>query len=332
LLTILVTVTYGSRWNYLLQSLQSAFREGVDFAVVVNNASHDAISNLSALEFGKKVSVISLLSNTGSANGYNVGMKMAVAKGAQYILLLDDDNVLELGTLRVMRTAYSKAVRVTQSDNLIILGFRPDHQADISEKLLYNRVKTNPNSFFGFSVMDIPYKLFRRTFLFMHCSKKKVIPDQVKLDIGAYSGMYFHGSLLKKHGYPDPRIVLYGDDTEFSYRITRAGGAIYLVVTAQLRDLEKSWNAHHLYSSSFKGWLFEEGDSRAYYSARNEAYFEQCIRPHNTLVRNLNKIFYMTVMKCYALISGKMNRYRLITNAISDGEAKRLGMNIDHCL
>ena len=111
MITILVTVTYGRRWNYLLQSLQSAFREGIDSAVVVNNASNDAISDLCTLEFGEKVSVISLVSNTGSANGYNVGMKMALDKGAQYILLLDDDNVLELRALHVMMIAYSKALQ-----------------------------------------------------------------------------------------------------------------------------------------------------------------------------------------------------------------------------
>ncbi len=316
----------------MLQSLQSAFREGIDSAVVVNNASNDAISDLCTLEFGEKVSVISLVSNTGSANGYNVGMKMALDKGAQYILLLDDDNVLELGALHVMMIAYSKALQVTQSENLVILGYRPEHQGDIAEKILYKRVKANQNSFFGFSVIDIPFKLFRRTFWFKRSIEIKIIPDLIKLDIATYSGMYFNSSLLKKHGYPDPRIVLYGDDTEFSYRITRAGGAIYLVVTAQLRDLEKSWKAHNLYSSSFMGWLFGEGDNRVYYSARNEAYFEHCVRPHNILIRSINKIFYMTVMKCYALITGKMNRYRLITNAISDGEAKRLGMHIDYCL
>jgi GT2 family glycosyltransferase len=328
----LVTVTYASRLHLLLETLRSAFREGVGHAIVVNNAADDPVEEVLRDLFGELVTVATFPSNTGSAFAYSHGMRMAVKEGAEYLLLLDDDNTLDPGSLEMLLAGYRECARSCSCDSLTVLGCRPDHHADVLEGVAENRVNLRAESFLGFHVADIPFKIWRRSPWFRKGPDALRPPERIRVDTAPYSGMFFHVSLLVRHGYPDPGFVLYGDDSEFSYRITLAGGANVLITGAGLTDLESSWNLREKKASSFGSWLRGEGDFRAYYASRNGSYFEHFIRPHNRLVRRLNKELYLVLLWIAAVRSGRMQRYRLIQRGIAEGEAGRLGMSPDFML
>jgi len=328
----LVSVTYGNRVHLLVQALRSAFREGVEHAIVVNNASGDPVEDILHSEFGDLLTVFSFSSNTGSALAYRSGMIEAVARGAQYLLLLDDDNTLNSGALAKLVSGYEECSGTFSADSLTVLGSRPDHHADVLEGLAEKRVNPKPESFLGFHFADIPFKIWRRSPWFGFSRKEVTLPEKLQVDIAPYSGMFFHVSVLDKHGYPNPRFVLYGDDSEFSYRITLAGGANMLFTAAGLTDLEPSWNLKDKRGSSFGSWLGGEGDFRAYYASRNGAYFEHFVKPHNRVVRRLNKGIYLFLLWIAAARSGRMERYRLILKGIADGEADTLGINPEYRL
>ena len=324
---VAVTVTYSRRWNFLHQSIASALGEGIRYALVVSNAAKDTIAEEAAKEFGAAVKVVDLPANTGSANGFKVGIEAAVAQGAEYILLLDDDNVLVPGALAALAAAHADLARSISRDRLAVLGFRPDHQPDIAAGLPLARVVPHPDSFFGFHLADIPFKFWRRTCLARRHYAGHLLPERVKLDVAPYSGMFFHRSVVENIGTPDPDLVLYGDDTEFSYRLTKAGGGIWLIPAARLSDLEASWNIKDRFRSSFEGWLCGGEDLRAYYGARNGAYFERHCRPHNSLVRAINRQIYLLGLRFFACRLSKMGRYQLLRSAIADGENRKLGVN-----
>ncbi|TCD47277.1 glycosyltransferase [Chlorobium sp. N1] len=328
----LVTVTYGHRLDLLMQTLHSAFCEGVAHAVVVNNASEDSIEEYLSVEYGERVTIVSFSSNTGSANAYKAGLARAVELGAEFLFLLDDDNVVDEGALSILVSGYLASVASIGSDRLAVLACRPDHHADVLDGLGQKRSNPKPASFLGFHLVDIPFKFWRRTPLFRLLNNQKRMPVSVRMDVAPYSGMFFSASVLMKHGYPDARFVLYGDDSEFSYRITLAGGSNILMTEARLTDQESSWNLNANNTSSFGAWLHGDGDFRVYYAARNGAYFEHWIRPHNRFVRQINKKTYLFFLWLEAVRSGRLKRFRLIINSIADGEAGRLGMHPDFIL
>lgn len=325
--TYLVTVTYGNRWHLLFQALESAFRAGLDHAIVVDNGASEPIKQRVAESFGEKASVVTLGKNTGSANGFKAGLQGALKAGADFILLLDDDNTLEIDALNVLKAGWFKLSPSLPWSHRVMLGFRPEHQADVAEGVAESRVNQHPNSFFGFRVRDIPFKLWRRTGLFQRAVQGKPLPKQIRMSVAPYSGMFFHRELLEIHGLPNEQLILYADDTEFSYRVTRAGGEIWLLTGARITDLESSWNVRKRFSSSFEGLLTGEGDRRAYYAVRNQAFFEMHCRSHNTLMRSVNRAVYLALLAYFARRSGKHGRHQLLLQAIADGEHAQLGEN-----
>lgn len=322
-----VTVTYGLRWPLLQKALESAFREGVARVVVVDNAAKQPISALVHQVFDDKIQVLRLSHNTGSANGFKVGIEAAMAEGAELILLLDDDNVLNAGSLSALYGAYDELLEQTPQDRLAVLGFRSDHQADIHDGIPPERTIAHPNSFFGFHIADIPFKIWRRTPWAKRGFSQKSLPKRIRMEMAPYSGLMFHRKVVERIGTPDPKLVLYADDTEFSYRISASGGAIWLITLAGMTDLEASWNIKKRSSSSFGIWLLGDSDFRAYYNARNGAYFEHHCRPHSHWIRTVNRQIYLLALSLFARRLGRLDRYQLIKDAIADGEASRLGLH-----
>lgn len=327
-----VTVTYGNRASQLIQSLESAFHEGVDLAVVVDNGSQNDVASILAQKFFDRVKVIQMGINTGSAQGFAEGLKTAFNDGAEFILMLDDDNVLEAKALKTLKQGWQNNLVGNKQADLITLGFRPDHQADVAEGLSTNRMNPHPDSFFGFHIVDIPFKIWRRTPWFRRKSAMKMLPSKVLMTVAPYSGMFFHRSFLAKYGYPNPDFVLYGDDTEFSYRVTRAGGSIWLLTEARLSDLETSWSVKKRFNFIFDGFLLGEGDYRAYYCARNQAYFEEHCRKHRRSIRNINRLVFLFILKMIALKHGKLKRFKILLEAIKNGESAILGIHRNYLL
>ncbi len=327
--TTLVTVTYGKRLELLRQCLDSGFREGCERAVVVNNGSKELIAECTARVFGDRVQVISLPKNSGSANGFAVGIEAALEAGAEHILLLDDDNVLHAGTLAALQKAHGQAVMETPVDNLIVVGMRKEHQQLNSAEVVSGKQTTlRCNAFLCFHLADAPAKLWRRMRRKSGTdARQDRIPWRIERVVAPYGGMYFHRSLIARHGVPDRRLVLYGDDYEFSHRVTRAGGKIWLITTATLADLENSWNLRSRYGSGLEALLCGDSDVRAYYNCRNFTYFEKRDMTTSPAVRRLNRRICLMVIWLLAIRHRAGERRRLLLRSIADAEHERLGVN-----
>ena len=322
---VIATVIYAKRWHLLRQVLTAAFDQGVKSAVIVDNASQDAVAQNAIKEFGEKVNVVTLPTNTGSANGYKLAIETALLAGAEYVWLLDDDNRPKPGALDALVTAYLSLVDRYSTHSLALLSFRQDHQADIAAGVPLHRCFPRRDSFFGFHLADIPYKIWRRTPWGKPKPPKK-LAELIPMNHAPYSGFFFHRDIINHIGLPDPKFVLYGDDNDFTARLTRRGGAIFLVTSSQIDDLEASWNIKERFGSSFEGWLRGESDFRLYYAARNQVYFEsKYVR--RSWVYALNCGVYLTLMFIMAVRLGCFTRLKLFIRAIRDGNAGLLGIN-----
>jgi GT2 family glycosyltransferase len=313
-----VTVTYGKRWHFLRESLASARLEGVARAVVVDNGSREDIQSLASAEFGDFVEVVRMGRNTGSAGGFKAGLSRALARGSDFLLFLDDDNRLEPSCLARLRAAHAEAAAMVPVESLAVLAYR-DRQAGIAAR----GFKMPRSAFFGFRIEDVPCKLFRRTSLGRRWIARRASAARVTVSVAPYSGLFFHRSVPHMHGLPDDRFMLYADDTEFSYRLTRAGGQIFLLTEARIVDMELSWNIR--FGNTFDRLLLGDGDFRAFYWTRNNAYFERWKRDGGGLLRAINRGLYLSALRLRAAVLQRGKRFDLLIHAIRDGEAGRLG-------
>jgi GT2 family glycosyltransferase len=324
--TTVVTVTYGDREHLLRQVLNAVRDMDVSRVVVVDNGSAWPVKSELKAAYSDFVDVVEMGENTGSARGFATGIQRALDWGAEYVWLLDDDNRPRGDTLQKLRDAYSKAQASTPRDRLAVLAFRPEHQADVAMGVATHRINPRVNSFRGFHVLDIPYKIWRRT----PWGRPRVLaelPATVSMEQAPYSGLLFHRDLIQSIGLPNADFVLYADDNEFTYRIAKKGGRTLLVTSAMIDDLESSWNVKARFGNGFVGNLEGVGDFRAYYAMRNGVYFDVTNMNRNGFAFWVNRSVYMAILFVFSIILGKRARYRLLLVAVHDGLAGRLGVN-----
>ncbi|MEE4859545.1 glycosyltransferase [Pseudomonas alliivorans] len=324
--TTLVTLTYGDRFNYLhtlvSRSLESPLIERV---IIVSNASVAPLQNLSS-KWPGQVEVIRLEHNTGSAHGYSVGIQAALNAGAEYIWLMDDDNAPTINAIEVLHHHLHQRESIDGRDKTAVLGFRPTHQADIAAGVPRRYAVQLRSSFFGFHIAQLPYKIWRR----LPWGKPvadHAVPQTVQLPFATYGGLLAHRSLYVKIGLPLEALKLYADDSEYTWRITAGGGRIYLVPEALLDDLEDSWNIKARTRNVYENYLLAGSDLRAYYGARNQAWFDKNVWASSPLLYRLNRWVFFCLLRVIARRCDAGQRLSLIKQAIHDGEAGVLGLN-----
>ena len=319
---VLVTVTYGERVNYLRQLLDRAIDgEGVYKAVVVNNAAVSDLSQLKA-KWGERVSLVDLDLNTGSANGYAIGIHSALVLGAEYIWLMDDDNAPAKGALGALRRELSRLSDEVGTGHAAVLGFRPSRMRAPSD---VQRSFAPVSSFVGFHARQIPEKL--RHFVWrrpLGCSARDRFVD---VPYSPYGGFLAHRHVFQNLGAPRKDLVLYADDWEYTMRLTMRGGRIRLVFDAVIEDLEKSWNSGRRQSNIFFQSLLLGSDFRVYYTFRNHAWLSCNVQCASHFIYRLNKFLFLSLLTFFAIPLRKGRRLRVIRHAVADGERGILGIN-----
>lgn len=323
-----VTVTYGDRKALLEQLIDALRGQDVVRAVVVDNGARWDVQTWVKGITAIGIEVVSLGANLGSAAGFAAGIERAVSTGAERIWLLDDDNRPGKGALQDLLRVCQEVYEREEPSRFALLSFRPEHQADIASGVPLERCYPRPGSFLGFHVLDLPYKLWRRT-LWGKTKPAFSLPDRIPVPYAPYSGFFFHRTVIERIGLPDTRFVLYGDDTEFTARLTASGGTIYLVPSSSLEDLEASWNIKSRFGNSFKGWLCGGSDLRAFYGARNRAYIDSRQGGPRAVYR-INRRVYLAILRLFAAWEKRSHRFHLLRRAIGDGEAGRLGPRAEY--
>jgi GT2 family glycosyltransferase len=321
---VAVLATYQNRATMLEAVLERLQDEGVAQAVLIDNGATWPLAQRLAERFGKFVDVVAMGGNLGCALGYARGMERALELKADMIWLLDDDNRPTPGSLAALTTAWQAELRQVDRDRLIVTAVRDEHHADVLAGVPERHLKIRWNSFGGFHLRDLAYKLWRRT---PFGRPSGHAPATARVDVTPYGGALFHRSLIERFGLPLIDFYQYGDDTEFMWRVTRDGGRIIVVTTARIEDLEVSWNPTVQLSNRFSGLVAGASNFRTYYSTRNAAYFESRFRCRNRLMFKVNRLIYLGLISFYARRNGHPERYRLIREAVADGQAGRLSVN-----
>ncbi|RML88278.1 hypothetical protein ALQ88_00909, partial [Pseudomonas savastanoi] len=105
------------------------------------------------------------------------------------------------------------------------------------------------------------------------------------------------------------------------------GGKVFLVPEALLEDLEDSWNIKARTRNVYESYLSGGSDLRAYYAARNQAWFDRHIWASSPLLYQVNRQVFLCLLSLYAWRYDADARLNLLNDAIHDGEASVLGLN-----
>ncbi len=235
----IIIVSYNTA-DITLECIKSVYEktQGVDFEViVVDNNSQDG-SAAAIEEAFPLVKVIKCTENLGFGRANNLGMKDLNSK---YILLLNPDTVLK-----------NNAVK-------ILFDFMQENpSAGAAGGMLYDIEGRRTHSFGRLPLMKDKLAL---TFL-PHIFLSKDMRNKFDLDslnenreTGYITGadLMLRRSILEKTGVFDPDFFLYYEETEFQFRIKKAGYKIYIVPEAEIIHLEgKSLNKKSRREESYK--------------------------------------------------------------------------------
>ncbi len=322
--TTLVTVTYGNRIGYLRQMIERslAFPQ-IERILVVSNAASVSLNELTE-RWPDQVRLIELDHNSGSANGYAVAIDAALQEGAQYIWMMDDDNAPSARAVELLHRELDRLIPLHGQARVAVLGFRPGQQEDIAQGVPARFAIQRPSSYFGFHVSQIPYKLWRRR---PWGSASGTPASLISLPFAPYGGMLAHRSLYERIGVPRRELVLYVDDIEYTRRITATGGHLYMLTEAYIEELEQSWNIKSARHNIYETFLLGNSDFRAYYAARNQAWFDTHIWSDSPWMYRLNRSIFVALLRHFARRRNASARLALLEQAIREGEAACLGMS-----
>lgn len=315
-------VTYADRWRHLQQVLDRLCAEhAVDHIVIVNNGCPYSVSERTASIHIKKITVIDLPENTGSANAIRIGLEyMQENRDTELMWLLDDDNLPETDCLGRMLDHW-RTIPAGERPRTMLLAMRENrpYLQHVAKGGKISRYFPAKNRFFGFHFFrpDIRIaKLLEMRFVLPHRTRK----ESVRIPCAPYGGLLLHKSVPGIFGYPDTRFITYADDFEFTRRITREGGRIILLPACKITDLDIP-SVH----KGRKGFLSPKflalEPAKLYYLVRNTCWFTRNYYVTNNGVFTINRWCYSAYLYCVSLLRGKRASYTLFRKAVHDGLA-----------
>lgn len=198
-----------------LRSVRQAMQGMAGEVWVVDNASVDRTPQLVQEHF-PEVHLITNSDNKGFAYANNQALKQAIG---EYVLLLNPDTVLSGDTLKVC---------------LQFMDAHPDAGAvgvkmlDGSGRYLPESKRGLPTLWSSFMKMSGLYRLFPRSAVWNNYYQGHVGENETaKVEVLTGAFMCIQKKALDKTGLLDEDYFMYGEDIDLSYRLTKAGYAIY---------------------------------------------------------------------------------------------------------
>ncbi len=237
--TLVLIVTYGSRWKFLSRVTEAVLADlRVVKLVVVDNGSlqKEELHDLAAKD--SRVHLVHLEKNIGSAGGFARGLEEARKSDAVYVLLLDDDIVPEYGFVE----AYLKNYELIGDKKAVLCGNRIDIPGN---EEYFTR---DPDSFpvirgtffevFSWEKLKRFLQIAKRGMPHVNkAEKRRYLPSAGF----AYGGTFLPMEAVQLASLPDKDLVLYYDDIEYSWNVLRAGFQSYLCTTPILHDIDMSF-------------------------------------------------------------------------------------------
>ncbi|MDI6765885.1 MAG: glycosyltransferase family 2 protein [Bacteroidota bacterium] len=199
--------------------------------IVVDNASVDGAAEIIQQRF-RSVELIVNNSNLRFAGGNNIGIKRALAEGAEYVLLLNNDTIIEKDFL-------SNLIEASESDDSIGM---------VGPKIYYHN---DPNHIW-YAGGKIEWWKGWVSHVGVHERDKGQYDSIRKTDYISGCCILVKRKVIQKIGVLDERFYIYGEDADWCIRASRSGFKLLYVPSAKIwHKLSVSAGGHF---SWFKNW------------------------------------------------------------------------------
>lgn len=243
---ILITVTFNSSeyLNRLVDSVKKQTYPVKKIIIVDNNSIQEHKDKIRIIQNNNQniVDVLWLNQNTGGAGGFSAGMKyMLDHYNADWMWIMDDDAAPTENCLEQL---------ITDAGSLNNLGFIAPLIFGIENKTyqLYHHKRFEGNLIEA----KQPFKTLDD------------IHGVTEIEANAFVGPLFPISVVKDIGIATAGLFIYGDDTEYTYRVTRKYKG-YITPNAVIKHRDPSPSGNNFYNP--KAWW------KDYYEIRNSILF-----------------------------------------------------------
>jgi len=269
------------------ECIKSLIKQNLSKIIVIDNGSRDGTSKDLRFVFkkeiqNKKIKIITLNKNLGSAGGYSKGISESIKEGIDWIWLFDDD--CEALPESLIKLKKAKSILEKKGEKISFLTSR--------QNLLDN----------GFFPVCINSK--GSGYL------KYLDKTLIELRWTVYTGTLLNANVVKRVGLPIEELFLYDDDTEFTYRL-RKDHKGFLVGNSNILHKEYFFKRKNFISKDKK--LIH----RQKYAIRNGVFFSKILFQKNKiegivyLISIFKNIFINTFFSKNFLYSFKLLEYFL---------------------
>lgn len=263
---IAVIVTYNRQ--QLLSECLSALRNQtrkIDKILVVNNGSTDNTD-----QWLKSQTDIECINqeNLGSAGGFYTAIKMGYDMGFSWIWMMDDDGF-------------------PKEDALEKLLDEEDAQLSLRNCAIVNK--------------DDKQSFVWRT---LHYKTLDEVNTRLIQNVAhPFNGTLMHRKIVERVGLPEARLFLWGDETEFLYRIVRKNAIPFYTV-------KDSIHYHPATSFTIKtDWKYTSG-WKMYYYVRNRYFVLKSKFSYSALLANVLYIGFLIVFSASILVFQKSDKFK----------------------
>lgn len=168
----------------------------IDHIIVVNNGSTDGTTEWLDSQGGL---IVKHQENSGGAGGFSSGIQHAMAYDADWVWLMDDDTICESGALENLICSTAAVVNLPVGfvcSKCIWTDAQPHYMNLVDIKPFFNN--------------DLPFNLFDEHGLLL-------------TEGASFVSILINGKAIKQLGLPYKEFYIWGDDQEYTHRITRAG-------------------------------------------------------------------------------------------------------------
>ncbi len=275
----------------LIESLFKISYDNFKIIVVDNNSEYDDV-NLLTKNYGDKIHIITLKDNLGFTGGNNVGIQYALEAKADFILLLNNDTVVEPDFLNYL-------VYEMLEDNDVGMTVPKINYYDNPDLVWYAGGYISKIRSSGFTIGE-------RDFSENHIENKYVT-------FATGCCLLIKSAIIKDINLLDENYFLYLEDVDYCMRCSMAGYKILLVAKSKI---------YHKVSISAKK---ENNLLPLYYVTRNRFYFLKKFYPRLFYLSFSIIILIFFVKCCFWFLQGERDKISVVKISIKDFILKRMG-------
>lgn len=282
---IAIVVTYN-RCELLLEAIEALLNSVVKCDIlIVDNASNDGTDEkIKKYLKHDNVNYLNTGANIGGAGGFNYGMKAAYQAGYEYFWLMDDDTIVEKDTLQ----RFIDAASILNNDFGFLSSFA--YWNDGAECVMNRH---------GFSMDAV-------------CSGALLRNNLVEISTATFVSFFTSRKVVESVGLPIKDYFIWGDDTEYSLRISRKFKSYFVFNSSVHHKMKENKGTGEIYLIRDK-----ERIKRLEFSIRNDCctfkrfsfrkllgYSMRTLHSMNEIIQNKGQY---KMLKIYVVVKGYVN-------------------------